>query len=193
MAGAATWNPAQTHPEITLSGGNLIASMSTATFTNKSTYATNPHTTGKYYAEITIVQSLTNFSGAGIGTTTSSIASGFYIGAGTNSIGYYDDGTLYNSNTIYTSGLATWTTGATIGIALDIDNNKTWWRIAPSGDWDNSPTDNPATNAGGITLPAGVAGSLVFGCSGVQSPDVCTLKPTSASWLGTAPAGFVQP
>jgi hypothetical protein len=81
------------------------------------------------------------------------VADGQGLGTDANSLGYYIDGGLSFNG----SRMAYWpsyASGARICHALDVDNQLYWVRVGPTGNWDNSPSANPATDTGGIALPA---------------------------------------
>jgi hypothetical protein len=87
--------------------------------------------------------------------------------------------------------LGTWSSGATIGCAVDLNAKLIWFRVAPSGLWNNSGTADPATGTGGLNIATtvgghGVAPAFVSG----NSADTVTLNLGNAAFSGTAPSGF---
>jgi hypothetical protein len=188
------WDPV-TATEVLLSTDLLAATANGGSHQEQGARVAPSHgkTTGKYYYEITV----TNFSGFGatcgfgVGTTTST-----YTGMG----GGADTGVqLHTCNSflgdkIYANGspttvdyLGDLTHGETVGFAVDLSNRKMWFRLAPSGDWNHSATYNPATNVGGITIPAGtMVPFTTFNATG----NVHTANFGASAFIGSVPSGF---
>ena len=109
----ATWNPADKHASVTLSGGDL-----TAASTGGSVRSTIGKSSGKWYWEVVTT---TAVAMPGITDISTSLVS--YLGSsGTTSYGWYaGDGYLYNAAVPYAL-VSTFTTGQVLGFALDMDN-----------------------------------------------------------------------
>ena len=192
----ATWDAA-TVTAVTLSGGDLVATNTGTTSTNQGAHVSTAtgKTTGKYYFEITFttITSATggNF-GFGIGTTAST-----YANMGNNAT---TGDMVFNSGSIYAGGSNTGinmggtpSNGSVISIAADLDNRKIWFRFAPSSNWNNSGTANPATNTGGITIPAGTMVPFVtFGGTGGNASNVITANFGGSAFSGAVPSGFTS-
>jgi len=76
------------------------------------------------------------FDGVGVGSATTPYT-GFnnYLGLDTQSIGIYDDGSVFTNNSFVDSGYAIFeTNGQIIDVAVDTVNNKMWYRVA-GGAW----------------------------------------------------------
>ena len=175
-----------------MSGGNLIATNTGKTPANQgaSVASSAGKATGKYYFEATFITITGGANlGVGVGTTASSYAN------------------LGNSATTGNNGLATgtiWANGAStgisvgaysntqiVGVAVDLDNRKIWFRHSPSGNWNNNASYNPATNTGGVTIPAGTMVPFVtFGGSGGLANNVVQADFGSTAFSGTVPSGF---
>jgi hypothetical protein len=146
--------------------------------------------TGKYYFEQTIMALTTSPNrGAGIGTTGST-----YTGMGTNAtVGvnmYPNSGGIWaNGSAIL--GIAGRSVGDIIGYAVDLDNRRIWIRPNPGAIWNNNVANNPATNVGGIVVPAGTMVPFVTfgGTSGVAGSSFKANFGASA-FGGVVPAGF---
>jgi hypothetical protein len=78
-----------------------------------------------------------------------------YPGNDNQSIGLNSGGEYWYNGTIQSSGLPTWTSGDTIDVAVSVNNSKIWIRVN-GGNWNNSPTDNPATGTGGQGILGGL-------------------------------------
>jgi hypothetical protein len=76
---------------------------------------------------------------------------GGYPGNDGQSMGYGSDGNIWYNGAIYLGGLQTWTTGDIIDIVVNNSSNTMWVRVN-GGNWDNNPSDNPATNTGGFEI-----------------------------------------
>jgi hypothetical protein len=78
-----------------------------------------------------------------------------YPGNDNQSIGLNSGGEYWYNGAIQASGLPTWTSGDTIDVAVSVNNSKIWIRVN-GGNWNNSPTDNPATGTGGQGILSGL-------------------------------------
>jgi len=82
---------------------------------------------------------------------------------------------------------------AAVGGAVDLDNRKIWFRLAPSGNWNASGTANPATNTGGYTIPAGTMVPFVtFGGTAGTAGHALTANFGASVFSGAVPAGFTS-
>jgi hypothetical protein len=87
--------------------------------------------------------------------------------------------------------LPPYVSGARLCHALDLDNHLYWGRVGPTGSWNNSPSANPATDTGGLALPASFWASPVGPAVNLYTPsDSVTGYFTPLSWIGTPPPGF---
>ena len=126
-----TLNPLLTHAAHGYSltyglGNNKI------TFNEPSTW---PYTTstiaginGKFYAEFKVdaVGSEASIGVIASDTVNVNQTSGGlddYLGKETDSIGYFNDGRIYNNNSQGQTGLTSFTSGTIVGVAMDLDNN----------------------------------------------------------------------
>jgi|SRR5580765_939846 len=187
----ATWDPA-TVSSVTLSGGNLIATNTGKAPTNQgaSVGAADAKTAGKYYFEATFITITGGGNlGVGVGTTAST-----YSGLG-NSATTGDNG--LGSGAIWANGANTgisvgaYSNAQIAGVAVDLGARKIWFRHSPSGNWNNNASYNPATNTGGITIPAGTMVPFVtFGGSGGAANNVVAANFGNAAFSGAVPSGF---
>jgi hypothetical protein len=190
---AQTWNPSQINSDITLSNGNLTATHTAITSEDSPGYALNGYSTGKFYWE-TVVNGGTDVA-VGIGTTATPVGSAGsqYLGNDTTSVGYHQSGNVVNNNALTGTAWATYSSGSRICHALDLTNGKYWTRVGTTGNWNNNAAGDPtnSASAGNFSIPAGVTGLVVPGFNTkVQTSDFVVAYFSSASWVGTPPAGF---
>lgn len=162
MAGAAvapaytTLNPADKAANVTLSGGNLVASMGTA----NSGFARAVHgkSSGKHYFEAVVAQNgSTGVDECSVGLATSShttsAALGYSSAAGWALWGWGGSGFRNGSLVLSSSAM---TNGAVVGFAVDLDNDRLW--VSVNGTWlqgnPSAGTSPLSTNLTGTIYPA---------------------------------------
>ena len=151
------WNP-YTVGGATLSASNTVATAAGSDYNYGQMYAWPPKQGGKRYFEITPPN--TNFSVYGLASYP------------TNVYGNVQGG-QFNQNPL--AGHLTWTTGGTVGVAIDTNNTftigtaagwsggntlcfavdldaQTIWVRTNGGNWNNSGAANPDTNTGGFSM-----------------------------------------
>jgi hypothetical protein len=189
----ATWEPASV-ASVTLSGSNLIATNTGKNSPDQGAQVSdaNAKTTGKYYFEATFITITGGPNlGVGIGTTAST-----YTGIGSSAtVGDhgYQAGAIWANGANTGTSVGAYSNGQITGIAVDLDNRKAWFRHAPSGNWNNSGTANPASNIGGIAIPAGAMVPFVTfgGTPGGAANNVVAGNFGGSAFSGTVPAGFI--
>lgn len=192
MVAFAAYNPADynlvSNEIITFTNGNLTIQATSnlgSSQTNIRTLAI-PQNTGKFYYENTLnIADNNGFVGCGISTSDNP-------GTGTGSvyINFLQNGDWFSSSsngTIYT-----YTTGALVQIAVDLDASLAWFRTA-TNNWNNNVAANPATGVGGLPIPS-FAGKFM-----VPFARLGGSGGTGGKWTGgfgataygqTAPVGF---
>jgi hypothetical protein len=149
---------------------------------------THDLTTGSYYLKFTI----DNKGGAetiavGVGTTLPT-GTGNSVGGPPDSVGVYDDGWVFTASSWSDAALPMiMNAGSVVGMA--VAHGKMWLRV-DTGNWNGSPTDNPATATGGLTIPSGAQhfmGSVGFWNLGYTKITVNTVEP----FVHAMPSGFV--
>jgi len=107
-----------------------------------------------------------------------------YIGNSTNGWGYYQT----NGNKVYngteTSYGASFTTNDVIGVALDMDNGKVWFR--KNGTWQNS--GDPSAGTGEAF--SGLSGTIYAMVSIYYHGDSITANFGASAFRDSAPSGF---
>ena len=195
-----TLDAASKSASISLSGGNLVATSASASPDGDIARATDTELFGKYYCEATV----TWLDGAGswaLGLVNSNeTLSNTAIGSTANSIGAYADasGGVIKTNNVATAeklgGNAG--NGDVIGMAVDLDNQRIWFRLN-DGNWNDDASADPSVSTGGIDI-SGVQQFKGANYSGPRlSPAVYLKKSTvgaSATLnFGQSPFSFLMP
>ncbi len=181
---------------VTLTVNNTFATNTGTTSANQGARVANAsgRTSGKYYFELQLVQGGGGFNiGAGIGT----IASTFTAMGGGAVVGVL----LYNSANIWANNVNTginlnagsaFPGGGNFGAAVDLDNRKMWFRWVAGGNlWNGNAGNNPVTNVGGITIPAGtMVPFCTFGGTGGTANNSWRFNFGSTAFLDAVPSGF---
>ena len=193
-----TWDSANA-TAATLSGGNLVATNTGTTSADQGVRGTAGLNSGKRYFEIT----LTTLVGAGanmgfgVGTTTSTYTN-MGSSATSGALCYITVGNIWANGANTGSTLGALGAGYVIGIAVDLDARKIWFRkILPTlGNWNGvaALTCDPVTGFNGITL-ASVDAMTPFctfgGAAGVAS-NVFTANFGASAFSGAVPFGFAS-
>lgn len=188
----ATFDPANKF-QVTLSGGNLIATNSVGSGSFGNARGTTSHSTGKFYIEWTVTVDAGNQVGIGLSDTTQSFTSGFFNGGVAHSIGTTTTSTVsrlvFNGGTLGNYSSSGATTGDVIGVAVDIGAGLIWVR-SNAGGWNNDiiTNQNPALGIGGFAI--GLTGALFFSCDVESNTVNGTLNTGGSAYANTAPAGF---
>jgi hypothetical protein len=195
---AATIDPAVTPAGVTLSGGNLTATNTLSAWVG--TRSTGPHTSGKWYAELTVnTLGGTNAFGFGICDASETLASGFIIGSDTHGIIMYNNlggptsGVFYNGGVVGSIGTPLPVAGAVVGVALDMTLKKIWFYNPSAGQWNGAAigSQNPATGTGGIDVTTILAaGNVYLAIALSNSGAVVTLNAGASAFSNAVPSGF---
>src|ERR1044072_4295607 len=156
-----TFNPSDLSSGITLTNGNLTASSGGGS--PRSVRAVHGKLSGKYYYEFTTD---TVGSGGAFGlmyytTLLNSIAFGGQ-GASPAIDVVFSGGSIYLNQALDLNTSFTFANGNTYGVAVDLDNALIWFRLAPSGNWNNNASYNPATGVGGASFSSLASPALLF-------------------------------
>jgi hypothetical protein len=188
----AGWDPS-TALSINLTNSNLtqtaLASGNAAQ--GAMTPLANAKTSGKWYFEFHVTAYPSGGTvGVGVCTTASTIAG--WSNNGTTGIGSLG----FPGGQIWSNGGVPGSTGAIslnswIGIAIDLDNRRAWFRASPASNWNNNGTANPATNTGGLTIPAGAMVAIgTFTGVSMGSGTSSTVNFGATAFAGVVPSGF---
>lgn len=188
-AATTTFNPSDKAANISLDATNLIVTNAVASNANVRSIAS--HSSGKYYCEATITQESTNYThGIGVANSGASLTAG-PGSPDTNSVCYYNgDSNVYSGNVNRGSLGASYTFGDVVSMAVDIGNNRIWYRIN-GGNWNGSGTNDPATNVGGKDI-SNVSGPFFVIASAQKSAanSITTFNFGGSAYSYTAPSGF---
>jgi len=189
-AAVTTMFDASVSIQATLSNGNLTATHSQTANTNTDCAGTLfPRSSGKYYCEFTIgaTHGATDSVGCNLSANT------FDASNSANTITYIKTGAVWVNSSNALGNIGTWTTADVIGMAVDLDNRKVWFR-KNGGNWNNAVigSQNPATNTGGasITVAGAYSPYVGFNGSGSLNTDNVTANFGATSYGAAAPAGF---
>jgi hypothetical protein len=184
----ATLNPISTSSYTTVSDGNLKTTGNSAT-DNGNTRSTFAVTTGKWYAEFTVLAVNSVYPVLGIQPTSNSIVNGggSQVGSVATGCGYFTNGNKYVSATSSAYG-SSFTTSDVIGIAVDCDNGAVYF--AKNGTWQNSgvPTSG-ASKTGAANTWTGGAVEQYIGIADYNGSSVA-INFGQRPFAYTPPAGF---
>lgn len=180
-AAFATWNPADKSASLTLSGGNLTVTYTAAGSGWNSARATIGKAAGKWYWEVAITAQ-TAATDVGVGNSSATLSS--YVGSDANGWGYVGStGQKANSGSLAAYG-ASFGAGATIMVALDMDNGKVWF--GKNGTWQASGDPAAGTNA----AYTGLTGTIYPMMGQFTQNDVATTNFGASAFTYTPPTGF---
>jgi hypothetical protein len=181
---------------ITFTDSNRTVSYS-GTTTDAAARCTTYKSSGQFYFEFTVNNTLTGGdAGGGIAQAGATLANIANISSLSSIV--FRSGNIWSNGTNSGKALGSIATlGTIIGVAVDLTNNKIWYRIAPSGNWNGLAigSENPATNTGGVTLVpgSGMTPAATFGgTSGTNVPNNFSFNFGQAAFNGTVPSGFTS-
>lgn len=177
MTTYATWNPDDKSAYYNLSNGNLTATSASSSW--KSARGTIGKSSGKWYWEITI--NVGNAQMIGVGNVGANING--YCGVDAYGWSYHYYGRKYHSGS-YSAYGDSFTAGAVIGVALDMDNGKLWW--SKNGVWQGS--GDPETGAN--PAYSGLSGAIYPMVSSNVNGNQVTANFGASSFSYSAPSGF---
>lgn len=197
---SATWDPLTAGsvtvqpPAWTFSNGNRTV----ANGLTESIYAYSTGNGTKVYFEV--VQNanpngVTFANPVGVASTLGGRNSQGFLGDDANSAAFYGNGSTQIGGGSGAGGTPTWGVGDNVGIACDMTlATPSFWVRVNGGNWNGSPTANPATGTGGISIATiGATGTPI-----VAAIATDTVGPNSqltgnfatTDWTYTAPSGF---
>ena len=165
----ATWNPSDKSAGVSLTNGNLTASVSTSGSDGGSVRATIGKSSGKWYFEFTAGSAF--YALIGLMTPSAYVGPSSYPGADTGGYNYYAQGVKFNGGSQGAYG-GTYTAGDIIGVAVDFDARtitfyKNGTNLGAAFTFSAGLTLFPAT--GNYTINA-VLGTANFGATAFAYP-----------------------
>ena len=165
-------NPLKIGSAVTLSDGNLKSAGTTTTWNTQT--GTVYVTSGKWYAEVTVGTTDGSTTRVGVGIAQNPVAQGNYLGSDVYGYAYYDVATKYNNASSSSYG-ATYTTGAVIGIALDLDAGTLVF-------YKNGSSQGTAYSS--------LSGAFTFAVTQYGSGSGCTINFGQQPFAQTVPSGY---
>lgn len=179
-----TWNLADKSANMSLTNGNL-----TATSTNFSVgvRAVAGKSAGKWYFETTMANGGSAADVIGLGLAGAVLTT---TGPAGTVVVFPSFINVNASSVLAFSGMAN---GVVVGKAIDLDAKLIWFRIAPTGNWNNNAANNPATGVGGVNIAVIATGPLypIFQV-GAASGHAATANFGASAFVGAVPAGFTS-
>lgn len=167
-------------------GGLLVPVASGGSGTASLLRSNTSHTSGKYYFEMTFL-SAASLSNVGVGVdngvealTSPGGVSGSVLWLGTGAVNYN------GSQSVFT--VSSFAVDDVLGVAVDITDSLIWFRDN-AGNWNASGTANPATGAGGISIP-GVTGGNVYAFAQLTATSNSVSANFGGPFVNAAPSGF---
>ena len=184
-----TWNPADKSANITLSNGNLTAAISANADSAVRSTTSKAAGSGKYYFEVTVTGTLAN-TGIGVASPTA-VLSSVHNTVTQAAAAFTGPGSAFINGSNVGFALGGFVTGNVACVAVDLVNNRIWFR-RNAGNWNDSGTANPATNVGGYSISAlftsaSAYGLVTMGNTALQD----NVNFGATAFAQTIPSGFV--
>lgn len=196
VAGGVTWDPTFLGTNMSLSGGNLVATAGSPATEALTRSTTSHNTTGLVYVEaVPLGLSGVNSFVYDIGICNSSVgANAAGLGTDFNSVGIYQNiGQIYINNVQVNGGYASaLANGDVQQIAINFATMGMWLN-KNNGNYNNfaAGASNPTTGTNPIPLTSLNAGPY-FLCFGAESSAGVTIRFSSGSWSFSAPSLYSQ-
>jgi hypothetical protein len=176
-----------TATNVTLSNGNLTATHNTTT-ANSGARSAALLSSGKYYFEVTKTQ---GGNGDCLGVLTSGGTYTNFVTDGTNCAALYMTGSIYSNGGSAFLSTGSISNGQTVGVAVDLDNDKVWFQRFDGWNGLGISSENPATNTGGASLSS-FSGTTLAPAIGFASTTTgnYTANFGASTFIGHAPDGF---
>jgi len=177
-----TWSTTDKTASVVLTGSNLVA---TSNGNNQGIRGAQGLSAGKYYFEVTMGWLVGNDL---IGIANSAAA--LNITAPLNACTVANSGAIVLNNVSTGVSLSgTGPAGTVIGIAVDLDSKRIWFRVAPSGNWNGNAAYTPG-GTGGIDFTVIATGNLYPYASFNSFTYAYTGNFGPSGFTGAVPAGF---
>ena len=177
---STTWDPLNKSADITLSNGNLTATLGPAGYA--SVRSILGVSSGKWYWEIAFDIDAVG-SGNQVGVGDNAISLDFSLGSYSTGYTYKEDGEKGNNNSYVAFG-SSFTAGDIISIALDMGAGKVWW--AKNGVWQASGDPE----AGANEAYSGIIGTIYAWITLAVATTRVTVNFGQSPFSYTVPDGF---
>ncbi len=186
-ASTLTWNPSDVNSNITLSGGNLIATRNSSFDGNfYGVRATGSgRTSGKFYFEATVGAAAVNNNQLCIAVSTISLSAN--PTSGTDTACWNNSGNVNGAGG--GSAINSYVANDVLGVAVDLSAKLFWGRVN-AGNWNNNGSANPATGAGGIDISSITAGTYYPAAWQFVENAAFTANFGATAYANAAPSGF---
>ena len=184
---ATTFDPANKSTNVTLSGSNLIATL-TSDGRGGARSIASVSSPSKIYFEITCGAVTTAAANIiGLANATNGLES--FPGSDLNGVGFaFGGGVVYINNSTVTAIGYSLSAGQRLGVAVDLGAKRMWLR--QGGVWDGvGSLPDPVTGADGIPLDTVNAGPYYVFVSQVSNTDAVTLN-FGPTFTDTPPTGY---
>jgi hypothetical protein len=187
-----TWSTTDKTANITLSGGNLIATCTNGILGGAR--ATDRQVTGKFYWECTRNVALGGTpSGVGFTNSVVPLTTNVSTTAALGTCALIGTGTLYVDGSAIVGGFGAPANGSVVCIAVDAAARLGWFRVGAAGNWNNSGTANPATGVGGFSIPGTGVGIPLHPAVWLNSTnEQTTANFGDTAFVGAVPSGFTS-
>lgn len=179
-----TLNPSDKAANATLTNGNLTITSSSGISGARSI---SSYSTGKFYAEFSIGASNASAYSREIGIANSTASLTAAGGDANSAVLFMGDPLLYINSGSTTTGL-TYTNNDLVSMAVDLTNNRIWYRLN-GGNWNNNVSNDPATNIGGVAIATPTRPVFVV-VKVATSGAALTANFGATAYSFTAPSGF---
>jgi hypothetical protein len=186
ISSVVTWNPLDKAAAVTLSNSDLSAQGTSGTG-SIAVRATTSRASGKYYFEVRLTVSLQNV-GPGIALATANVANSSTIVG--ECLANLSNGAVFVNSTVNQGSVGTYAVNDTCCVAVDLTNQKIWFR-KNAGNWDNNVAHDPATNAGGFGISFRSSNPVFpLALFSGSTTSVLTANFGGTAFAQTPPAGF---
>jgi hypothetical protein len=181
-----TWNPSDTSPGTTLSDLNLIVTGNPPS-SDTLTRSTTTQSSGLYYFELTSISGSGPDSGGGIANGSASAAT--FGSNATDGAAVFQSGNIWITGSYTGMHIGGLSSGAIVGVAVNLNTSNIWFRNGASGQWNGSSTADPASGTGGLSI-SGVSGPYYIAASISNGSSMSWTVAPGTNFAGAVPSGY---
>jgi hypothetical protein len=185
-----TWDPLST-VNVTLSNGNITATPSALATAFAAVSTLDFKRSGRWYFEVTLNTAGANGDAIGLVALGGGVSDPAAIPP-SNCALVQAVGAIYAEHNDPSISIGSRSSGDVIRVAVDLDSWAVWFAVAPSGNWNNSGSADPATGIGALLIN-GYADTLVgpfCAFNAASGTGVWTLNAGQSAFIGTLPSGY---